>query len=73
MARSTYIYLVIQPLGEDYLPVAAFTVKRELVAWIRRQPSALLEKLDFWRMRDNPIMAADHVVTMLDLRELLGD
>ena len=32
MARSTYIYLVIQPLGEDYLPVAAFTVKRELAA-----------------------------------------
>lgn len=34
MARSSYIYVVL-PYGDDVDPIAAFTVKRELVAWLR--------------------------------------
>lgn len=48
MARSTYIYLV-QRNGD---PVAAFTVKGELVGWLRRQP--IVADLDVFRAYDNP-------------------
>lgn len=34
MARSSYIYIVFQK-GSD-LPVAPFTVKHEMVTWIKR-------------------------------------
>jgi hypothetical protein len=37
MARSTYIYAVVQAVVDDHGVMAAFTVKHELVSWLRRQ------------------------------------
>lgn len=34
MARSTYIYVVMDPRAP--LPVATFTVKHEMVGWLKR-------------------------------------
>lgn len=46
MPRSTHIYLVTSLAGS---PIAAFTVKHELVSWWRRErPDACLA----WRLRD---------------------
>lgn len=36
MARSSYIYVVTGVL--DYEPVAGFTVKHELVSWLKDHP-----------------------------------
>lgn len=47
MARSNCVYVV---MDED-LPVAGFTVKHELVSWVRRYG---YEPLTIWRLKDNP-------------------
>jgi len=48
MARSTYIYVV---LDEDYdsvmVPVAAFTVKHEMLAWLKKHPVVGYEVMRF--------------------------
>jgi hypothetical protein len=52
MARSSYVYVVTDgPVGP---PVAAFTVKHELLTWVERS----YEKAQFhtyWRLSDNPV------------------
>jgi len=51
MARSSYIYAVLSGLG---LPLATFTVKHELIAWMRKWPQDRLYELVVWRMHDGP-------------------
>jgi hypothetical protein len=72
MARSAYIYVVTDgPVGP---PVAAFTVKHELLTWIERQPPARPQYLNFWRLPDNPAVAERLGMTPNLPRELaLGD
>lgn len=38
MARSTYVYVVLDHVG----PVAGFTVKHEMVTWLERNPGEYL-------------------------------
>jgi hypothetical protein len=47
MSRSTYVYVVIEPV--DCVPIAAFTVKRELALWMNRHDPI---KVDLYRLRD---------------------
>lgn len=58
MARSAYVYLVMKETlsddGERSWPVAPFTVKHELVTWLRHQTAEELEKLFVVRGHDNP-------------------
>ncbi len=63
MARSTYIYVVTD--GRDV--VAAFTVKHELVSWLRagRAPS-----LSVTRVNDGA--HSGNFATVLDITELLA-
>lgn len=49
MARSEYIYIVVSTAGDSTLPVAAFTVKHEMVRWLRRK---ITRELKAYRMRD---------------------
>lgn len=48
MARSTYVYVVVPVFGE--VPVA-FTVKRELIAWLHRAGDDVLFSR-VYRVRD---------------------
>lgn len=64
MARSQYIYTIIDP-GE---PPAGFTVKHELVRWLRHHPGP--EGRQVWRLRDG-IVKGDPV--LLDTEELLSE
>lgn len=51
MARSEYIYIVFGPEAvKDELPRAAFTVKKEMVRYLRRQIDK--HALQAYRMRD---------------------
>lgn len=51
MARSTYIYLVLESNSFKVQPVAAFTVKREMLTWLGHQDK---DRLHVYRMTDNP-------------------
>lgn len=66
MARSTCVYAV---LTEGWTPLAAFTVKHELVTWLRRQGDAA-RGLEVWRCGDG--LSRGKPVE-LDVAELLGD
>lgn len=46
MARSTYVYVVVVL----DTPIAAFTVKHELLSWLNRHP---LKDARVWRVHDN--------------------
>lgn len=67
MARSTHVYVVDVPNGPL---VAAFTVKHELISWLRRHRSDVL-----WcvyrvtRLGDN----SEAVPVVLPIDELLGE
>lgn len=50
MARSTYIYVVVQAGVDDPSVRGAFTVKHELVSWLRRQDDT--SGFHVLRMRD---------------------
>jgi hypothetical protein len=50
VARSSYIYVVSEACG----PVAAFTVKHELMTWLHHQPEDHLPPLHVFRCRDSP-------------------
>lgn len=52
MARSETIWLV-QLMGETVLPIAAFTVKHELITWLKRHREGW-PKYVIFRMADNP-------------------
>lgn len=62
MARSTYIYLV----NDGWGVVAAFTVKHELITWLRTNPSP---EHHVKRMSDGAHTAG---YTTLDITELLA-
>ena len=52
MARSRHIYVV---MGAVKVPIAAFTVKHELVAWIKRKehaPDSPLRFMHVFRLDD---------------------
>lgn len=67
MARSTYVYVVIDVLS----PVAGFTVKRELVAWLRRYPHRH-HLMTVWRLPDGG-PGDGRRNTPLRIEELLDD
>lgn len=54
MPRAGYIYLVRTGdlISQGAVPVAAFTVKRKMRAWLLRQPDELRQELAVYRMRD---------------------
>lgn len=52
MARSTTIWVVMDS-EDNPLPVAAFTVKHELISWLKRHPGAV-RLCRVFRCSDNP-------------------
>lgn len=56
MARSSYVYTVTDDDIPGYNvraePYAGFTVKRELLFWLKKQDKAFLRAAAVWRMRD---------------------
>lgn len=77
MARSSYIYTVIPFAG--HAPAAAFTVKHELVTWIKRyfpaKPGKFERPIRVYRLPDGGLMLGDKrpVFVKMDLKELLGE
>ncbi|MFC4373286.1 hypothetical protein ACFO5K_04155 [Nocardia halotolerans] len=63
MARSTYIYVVTDGLGV----ISAFTVKHELVSWLRRNPAPSHRVT---RVNDGPHSGTR--ITDIDITELLA-
>ena len=74
MARSTYIYVVHDIIGLTKI-AATFTVKHELVRWLRDQalldPDGDLVGLEGYRCRDG-IWGHEHPPVKLNLEELLN-
>lgn len=73
MARSSRIYVVSNLSGDPY---AGFTVKHELVSWLkrRRMDAPLCPPVRIYSMRDNPRTKADVFNLKLLLeKELLDD
>lgn len=77
MARSAYIYLVM-----DYnhvVPVGSFTVKHEMVTWIKwaypRKPGEFERPIRVYRLPDGGLVIGDKrpAFVKLDLKELLGE
>lgn len=64
MARSSYIYLVmpVQTLQDGgIIPIAAFTVKHELVSWLmRNMPS---DNYRVWRVADGHALKGSEDIT----------
>ena len=83
MARSKTIYVVTRPVpfGDDYNIVAAFTVKHELVTWLKKFAHLYTDGISIAKVRDNgyepndngPIEAVYVNTEYLNLRELLED
>lgn len=72
MARSSYIY-VVYPTPDydvDSAPIAAFTVKHELVRWLTRKDPKELENLSVTRLPDGG--RTDPKPSLLDIDELLA-
>ncbi len=65
MARSAYVYLV---LDEEETLYAAFTVKHELVTYLRRLGPAIVDVAAVFRIRDG--QPGEGVE--LDIKELLA-
>jgi hypothetical protein len=55
MARSHSIYVVTRPVpfGDDYNIVAAFTVKHELVTWLKKYEKDYIDGIAIAKLRDN--------------------
>ena len=72
MARSSYIYLVKTVCDYDApgVPLAAFTVKHELITWLKRKTGAELADMELWRLHDG--IWQDNKITLLDVDELLS-
>jgi hypothetical protein len=67
MARSSSIWLVYDPSGKV---AAAFTVKHEMLSWIRSQP----DPITTWtvhRMPDNPSKQHHRMPDPIDLAAML--
>ena len=75
MARSQTIWLLTQkePLAIP-LPVAAFTVKHELMTWLDRNRWQW-DQLSLFKMKDSPspspLRQKDSDITELDIREVM--
>ena len=71
MARSSYIYIVFQKGTEK--PIATFTVKHEMVTWIKRNRFNAFFNGDItgWRYPDGGW--DDRPPVEMDLTELMGD
>jgi hypothetical protein len=52
VSRSSYVYFVIESMPSSIEPVAGFTVKHELLTWLRQQKHT--DALLVYRMPDNP-------------------
>lgn len=53
MSRSTYIYVLSwAERVESPMPIAARTVKWELVEFLKDMPDAALGDIEVWRLRD---------------------
>lgn len=67
MARSDYVYLV----WDDHagVPAMTFTVKREMVGWLRGRANT--EHYRIWRMRDGTHYK--DMTTELSVSDLLDD
>lgn len=69
MARSTYIYVVEDKLN----PVAAFTVKHELITWLRNnggQAPGMLRRVI--RLPDGASALSRRQPTRMDIAELIA-
>lgn len=64
MARATYIYVVM----DGHEPLAAFTVKHELVSWVRR--GHLGQITGIWRIPDNAFPGRSKENITSEIREL---
>lgn len=53
MARSSYAYVVLHDGLTDTMPVAAFTVKYELVSWLHSYTGSL-NRIRVFRCPDSP-------------------
>ncbi len=71
MARSQYIYLVVESGYDWSTPRAAFTVKHELVSWLRaHKPSGANSEFEVFRLADGN---RNQPPVGLDLAELLAE
>ena len=70
MARSDYIYLVRSGdlLSQGAVPVAAFTVKRELRAWLLARPDETLRELEVYRLHDG----GHGAVVQMDIHDIIS-
>jgi hypothetical protein len=68
MARASNIYLVVWNDYDGVCPRAAFTVKHEMVSWLRRQSNTSLRGCSVMRMPDN----SDGEGATFSIEELLG-
>lgn len=66
MARSSYVYVV---QNDEGMPYKAFTVKHELVTYLRRLGGGVEDLAGVVRMRDG---LGDSDATDLDIAELLA-
>ena len=69
MARSSYVYIVMGPspdLMSDDVPVAAFTVKHEMITWLKK---CQIDGPGVLRLRDGRTCTP----VDMDLSELLDD
>lgn len=71
MARAYNIYLVVWHDYDGVDPKAAFTVKHEMITWLRKQPPDDLVGCGVLRMRDGE--ASGPLTTMFTIAELLGE
>jgi hypothetical protein len=63
MARAVYLYVV---MGLHPLPIAVFTVKHEMVTWLKRQSRGPVR---VYRYKDGAY--GEEVITEMDVEELL--
>ena len=54
MARSNYIYVVTESLGDSVGIVSAFTVKHELKSWLEAQRDTRRLCMHVYRCKDAP-------------------
>lgn len=72
MARSTYVY-VVMTTADFPQPESAFTVKHELITWLRRQEYVTgqegLDSLSVWRIPDGG--GERRPIVRMDMQSLL--
>lgn len=68
MARSTYIYVVMGVAIRE--PVKAFTVKKEMLHWLGRNPCGNSWGYELWRVRDGLSTAGNSVNITAEVKEL---